>query len=239
MTNVPAIVAALTATSAALNTAANLRLPTTPINPAVVRHRALKKIKKTTISSTLKESFDNAYNKMLERIAKEDQALTPQQKAAIPKAEHYLYSEVSGDVYYYENGKTREARMAEDNYPYYQKTICRYDRTGNEIERTEEYSDELTKICRTRKTVYYKNSNQPAFVYINDETGERCQHFDRDGHEDTKSFLTKQILKNKIRSKIDQKYAKAKGKPDDYKPVLSNKKLAILRASMKARFQKD
>jgi len=244
MVNVVPVVAALTATSAALNSAAALR-SSTALNSAaarnaaaIARYRELKKIKKNTIPSTLKESFDNAYKRMLERITKEDQALTPQQQAATPKAKHFLHSEVSGDISYYEDGKTRQESMFVNSWPSYHKSVSYYDRKGNKIEHSEEISDGLTEICRTRKTIYYENSSRPEFVYTNDETGEQCQHFDRDGREDTKRFLTKQILKKQVRSKIDQKYAEAKGEPD-HKPVLKNKKIAVLRAALKARFGKD
>jgi len=205
-------------------------------HPDLARYVELMKMKRTTIHSTLKESFDNAYERMLEKIAKEDQALTPQQQAATPKTKHFLHSEISGDTSYYENGKTREEKTLVDSWPNYEKTVRRYDRNGNEIEHTQETEDALTKICRTRKTIYYENSSRPEFVYTNDETGEQCQHFDRDGREDTKRFLTKQILKKQVRSKMDQKEAKGER---NHKPVLKNKKIAVLRAALKARFEKE
>lgn len=162
-----------------------------PQKPHKKEKTSKKVVKKTNvvIPELLKEKFEEAWKK-------QEESLSGIQTTCI---DSYSYNTIS--EYGWTTGEKKHAyadgtiaRIESWDDP--ERDISRYDRLGNLVEtisykRSAVNYDDIDKT--SSKYVYYPNSKQKQFEW----TTEGIKHFDKDGNEDTNTFLTKQKIATK------------------------------------------
>lgn len=192
VTVVPILTVVTAVNSVTISNMARMRMNSPHPNKPKKTEKKQKKVEKKApviIPEILKKKFEEAWQKQEDNLS----ALKTTCSDSYSYNTIAEYGWTTGEkTYTYSDGSIACREHWDDP----ERDVSRYDQLGNLVEETSykrsayDYDDiEKTSV----KYVYYPNSKQKQFQW--DQNG--IKHFDKDGNEDTKTFLTKQKIATK------------------------------------------